>query len=202
MNTVYRKKKDSFYLDGALKDMVIGSLLGDANLNRRGNNCRLSIKHGLSGKQLLEWKYQLLLPITTMPINYFQQSVKNKTYQFGQFVSLTHPSFTTLYNLFYPAGKKIVPTNIGNLFVNPLSLAVWIMDDGAKEHVGLSLQTHSFTPKDILLLQAMLQKNFNLLTTIRRNRGSYVLYFPKSEMIQLKRLTYPFILPEYYYKFP
>ena len=144
MNIRHRDKKLSFKLGPRLKTIIVGTLLGDANLNRRGSDYRILIKHGKSQRSLIEWKRQQLEAITGMKINEFSQKVKGKSYRFCQFVTLTHTSFTGLHKIFYRGRKKIVPACISELVHDPFALAVWIMDDGAKAGAGMTIQTHSF----------------------------------------------------------
>ena len=90
MHKIYSEMKRNFSLDTRLRAFTIGTLLGDANINRHGNNHRLLIKHGLSGRALLEWKRAEYARITGMEINFFQQMVAGKNYQFVKFVTLSH----------------------------------------------------------------------------------------------------------------
>ncbi|MEX2052716.1 MAG: hypothetical protein WD898_00610, partial [Candidatus Paceibacterota bacterium] len=131
-----------------------------------------------------------------------KQLVKGKEYGFLQFVTLTHPEFSRFYKLFYVRKKKIVPHNISKLLKDPLSLAVWIMDDGSRDNVGLTLQTHSFSLRGIERLRKALKLNFDIKTNTRKNKGSYVIYFPKSEISKLWKVVKSYVLPEYKYKFP
>jgi hypothetical protein len=66
-----------------------------------------------------------------------------KVYNNIWFNTYSLPCFVEFYNLFYPDGKKIVPSNLEVLFT-PLSLAYWISDDGSfcktKSIVTLDLQ--------------------------------------------------------------
>lgn len=202
MNTKYRDKKKRFKLSPHLKAIVIGTLLGDANLNRRGKDYRILVKHGNSQRTLAEWKHKKFASITGMRINSFEQLVKDKMYGFCQFVTLTHPVFTDLHTIFYRKKTKIVPINIRGLLTKPLSLAVWIMDDGAKAGVGMTLQTHSFSERGVQRLRHTLKENFHLSTIIRKNKNKPVLYIPKSEIPKLKQMVKNYILPEYRYKIP
>jgi hypothetical protein len=76
------------------------------------------------------------------------------------------------------------------------------MDDGAKDNVGLTLQTHSFKDNEVRRLIATLKKNFGLIATSRRNKNKLIIYFPKSQVGRLWELVKKHILPEYRYKFP
>lgn len=135
-----------------------------------------------------------------MKIREFTQFVKGNNYSFVEFVSRTHPDFTTFYNIFYRDGKKIVPENIETLLTEPLSLAVWFMDDGSAEYAGASFQTHCFGKSEVELLQHCLELNFHLLTTMRKNKGRWILYVPKRSLIKFHSLVKSFMLDRFLYK--
>lgn len=75
-------------------------------------------------------------------------------------------------NIFYKTGKKVVPNNIGDLLVSPLSLATWYMDDGSldyrlKDHYNFSLSTNAFTFRENELLVRTLNDNFGIDCSIQ-----------------------------------
>ena len=92
--------------------------------------------------------------------------------------------------------------NINALLKDPIALAVWIMDDGAKARSGMTIQTHSFSERGVKRLRATLRGNFSIKSNVHRNKNKKILYVPKSEIVKLKKLVGRFILPEYRYKFP
>src|SRR3989344_3481508 len=111
-NIRHKEKKLLFNLSNRQRDILIGSLLGDANAHQKGNECRMFFKHAANQLPLLVWKRQEFESITGMAINRFKQKVKGRWYEFGQFVTLTHSLFTELRKMFYRGRKKIVPKNI------------------------------------------------------------------------------------------
>lgn len=76
------------------------------------------------------------------------------------------------------------------------------MDDGAKDNVGMTIQTHSFTRSEVKRLIATLKKSFCLTATIRLNKEKCVIYLPQSQITKLWDAVKDYILPEYKYKFP
>lgn len=130
MNIKYREEKKKFYLSKRQKAILVGTLLGDGNLSKHGQNYRLFVKHSNSQSVLAKWKRKEFDNITKMNLNFFEQEVKNKKYKFCQFVTLTHKEFNEYHKIFYSKNRKIIPKEINNILNNPLSLAVWIMDDG------------------------------------------------------------------------
>lgn len=197
---VCQKRKDAFSLSKQQKSVLIGTLLGDGGLRFRGLNCRLHIKHSFTQVEYVRYKHIVFSNIASMPVRIFDQKVGTKNYSFAEFVTLTHPNFTLYHDLFYPQGKKIIPNNIGELLTEPLSLAIWIMDDGSAEYAGLSLQTHCFTKNEVNTLIKIIKHNFDLDATMRLNRGKWIIYFPKHQMDNLRKVVEVFILPQFLYK--
>jgi hypothetical protein len=187
-------------MDRTQESVLVGTVLGDGGLRYKGRNCRLHIKHAAWQLPLVQFKHEIFQNFVSMKIREFTQFVKGNKYSFIEFVSRTHPDFTSFYNIFYRDGKKIVPNNIEMLLTEPLSLAVWFMDDGSAEYAGVSFQTHCFSKKEVRLLQHCLELNFKLLTTIRQNKGKWILYVPKRNLMKFRSLVEPFILDRFLYK--
>lgn len=192
--------KERFKLNSIQKAVLIGTLLGDGGIRIKGKFARLHIKHSLKQLPLVVYKRYIFEDITSMEVSVFNQKVGKTEYSFAEFVTLTHPLFLKYFRLFYPTKKKIVPENVDQLLVNPLSLAVWIMDDGSAEYAGLSIQTHSFTKQEVDLLRKTLKKNFSIETTKRLNKGKWIIYFPKASLSRLKNLIDKHLLKEFKYK--
>ena len=184
------------------KFVLIGTLLGDGNLAKRGKYCRLFIKHSAHQRKFIEWKYNIFKNIVLMSLNFFNQEVSGKNYQFIQFVTLTHPVFSEYRKIFYQGSRKIIPSDIDKIFNHPLSLAVLLMDDGANDTFGVTLQTHSFKKNEVELLAHTIKKNFSITTSLRKNKGKWIIYFPKKEIKKLYRVIEKYLLPSLKYKFP
>ncbi|TSC89959.1 MAG: COB-i1 protein [Microgenomates group bacterium Gr01-1014_5] len=197
---VYLNIKSSFVLNNNQKAVLIGTLLGDGGIRLKGKFARLHIKHSLNQLPLVEYKRQVFSNITTMDVSVFKQKVGKVDYNFAEFVTLTHQEFLEYYRLFYPTRRKIVPINIGQFLTSPLSLAIWIMDDGSAEYAGVSIQTHSFSQREVDLLRKTLTDNFNIETGSRLNKGKWIIYFPKSSLSKLRNLIDKFMLEEFKYK--
>lgn len=202
MNVKYRDIKNGFHLNSRQKAIIVGTLLGDGNLTKHGKHFRLFVKHAARQSKLAEWKRSEFQEITRMKINFFKQRVKDKIYEFCQFVTLTHSEFDNYRKIFYRKNKKIVPVKIDKILIHSLSLAVWIMDDGAKDNAGMTIQTHSFSSADVRRIQKCLKIKFRISATIRSNKGKDIIYIPKNQVKRLYGLVKKYLLPEYKYKFP
>lgn len=202
MNVRGKKKKANFHLSDKQKFVLIGTLLGDGSLAKRGNHCRLFVKHSGNQEELIKWKYNVFKNIILMSLNYFSQDVYGKEYQFIQFVTLTHPLFDEYRNIFYQGKQKVIPQNISKIFNDPLSLAVLLMDDGANDTFGVTLQTHCFTKNEVILLTKSIEENFKINSSLRKNKGKWIIYFPKAEIPRLYKTVKEYLLPSSRYKFP
>jgi len=91
-----------------------------------------------------------------------------KIYHSFRFATKSVSSLDYWYNLFYKDGNKVVPKNITDLLISPLSLAIWYMDDGYRriDCKGSYLCTSAYTKSEQLLLQKVLKRNFSLNTRL------------------------------------
>lgn len=189
------------------KDALIGMILGDVYLQKTGKqNARIRLEHSISQKEYLEWKISLLK-------NYFQSSIKtlertntfwNKSYTYVRIQSTSSPEFGKLQRLFYKESLKIFPKNVIALFKNPLSLAIWFMDDGY--YYPRDKMSYIYIPyydqKSLGNLQYCLKQNFDLLPSIKTKKKGLVLVFNVIETKKLMELIRKFIIPSMFYKIP
>ncbi|MFQ6002851.1 MAG: hypothetical protein ACE5KJ_03820, partial [Candidatus Zixiibacteriota bacterium] len=104
------------------------------------------------------------------------------------------------WRIFYPDGKKIVPKAIKQ-YLNPLALAVWIMDDGSYNYRRIDISTYSFTLKEIQRLQEAMRERFNLVFKYFRDRDKgYRIYFSIKETNKAVELIRSHIIPSVFYK--
>ena len=187
--------------------IVIGSILGDGTIypfNKKGEAI-LEYKYDDKYFSYLVWIHEKLAPLGVGEIK------PHTGFHQHRFRLFPNKEIGTLRKVFYPNGKKIVPQTIKKLLVDPLSLAIWYMDDGCldfrpKEHCNATFATFCFSWDECLLLKQTLQENFDLTVSVHRNtmRGKvyYRLYIPSSSMYRFTKLIQPFILPCFFYKIP
>ena len=93
----------------------------------------------------------------------------------------------------------MVPADIAAL-LTPLSMAIWLMDDGGADYAGLDIQTHNFELREVELLVVALAERFGVAATTRANKGRWIIYVPASQVGSLRRIVEPHMLPELRYK--
>lgn len=152
------------------KQFIVGHLLGDGCLYKDGKNSlfKLTISQKKAHEQYFHWKRAMLDPF----VNAWRENVDKR----GNSVMLNatticHPELKQFAELFYTKErKKIVPKNI-DMFFTPLSLAVWIMDDGnLNAGVNMRIATMGFSYEDHLVLQNLLRQCFDIRSKIMEFR--------------------------------
>ena len=179
--------------------VLVGTLLGDGSIAKHGLHHRLFVKHKLAHRALAEWKREVFSTFTTMPLHQFDQRLNGQLYPCVQFVTRTDPVFSEWRHRFYDGRRKIVPAEISS-FVTPVSIAVWLMDDGTADRAGVSFQTHSFEFAEVERLAALLCVQFEIEASVQKNKGRWILYVPKASLGKLRSLVDGHVLPEFAYK--
>lgn len=199
-NTV-GSQKNLTHLEEAV---IIGAILGDGCLERHGRYVRLKIGHGPGQKAYLVWKHQLLERIA-LKVRFVNGAVHYKTgirYHRFEFATRSTPQLETLWKTFCGSGKKEIPSNINQILKDPLSLAIWFMDDGYKRSdcKALRLNTDSFSLEHQKKLQLCLQENFGIHSAVHKKGSYWNLYIPGESAEKLSRTIAPFVTPSMRYK--
>lgn len=181
--------------------VLLGSVLGDGHFDKHG---RVSITHCCKQFPYLYYK-------TTLLDNLFS-SISKERFSNTKFknrpISLKINCSSTIKTIccdsimdfrkkWYPNNKRIL--NKEDFYkIEPLGLAVWVMDDGYKTRNGLYICTDSFNLEDVYIMRNILLEKFNILFQV--NEKYRRLYLLKSEFIKFYKIVLPFFIPEMLYK--
>jgi len=183
--------------------LLVGSLLGDCHAEReKSGGVRFRFKQSEAHKDYIFWLYEFFNKrgycTNNLPVLFKDgDKLQYTCYRFGTY---RYTSLMWLYKLFYNHNKqKRVPKNIADL-LTPLSLAVWICDDGGFHRPGVRLHTNSFSQEEVMLLSLALETKFNIKSTIHKNKHNFLLYIKLESMPLLKKLVLPHIIPSMRYK--
>lgn len=176
------------------KSIVIGTLLGDGYLRRitGRKNAFLEINHSYKQKDYVLWKYENLkeIVISGPKIRKYQSRTAYRFY------TKQSEYFSKLLDMFYFNGKKIIP----DLTIDPLSLAVWYMDDGSKSREDdVYLNTQQFSLIDQRKLIEML-KTFGLEARLNKDKQYHRIRFLKSSLPRFRNMIKSHIIESMYYK--
>lgn len=194
------------------KDVLIGSLLGDGNLQTNdGNRWRFRSIQKAAHQPYLMKKYEIFQEFCNSPPIYSSvtDSRTGKSYQRYSFNTLFQSEFQFFGNLFYKKENdkwvKHVPTNI-ETFLTPTALAYWYMDDGALKWAGRSnsvrLCTDSFSETEVKILTNALESKFELKTSLQKKNNILRIAILEESYFKLKSLIAEELVPCMYYKFP
>ncbi len=182
--------------------VAVGTILGDACLatNWSKTNYRLQIRHAEAQKAYVQWKYEVFKDFVLTPPQYYPHT------ESVWFRTISHPDISGLHQLFYQNGKKVIPANITQMITDPLTIAVWFMDDGnvvVRKGVvsGYHLNTQSFSKTENEVLVRALRNIYGIECTIERNHTYYRLaIWRKSSREKFVNVIRPYILPSMKYK--
>lgn len=199
-----QKYKASLNLNQTQLSVLIGSLLGDGTMRigNKAQNANFKVEQGLKQKEYVFWKYEVFKEWVTTPPKLSMRYDENRLPypKSWWFRTVRHPKLTLFHKMFYKNGIKIVPKKIADL-LDPLALAVWIMDDGCLNKNIIDISTYSFKLGEIKLLQKAIYKKFVLETNFFRDRDKgFRLYFRKKETQKLVPLISQFVVPNLAYK--
>lgn len=151
------------------KALILGTLLGDAHIQKRGNSYRLKIAHGIDQLEYVEWKYKNLQRLCKPGVRPIQSLMQNK-YGVVHFYLRSGLYLEPYHKLFYTEKErnkgelrptKVITRNlIDYLPMNPITLATFFMDDGSVRHdcAGAKLATQCYSLEENHLLNEYLGK--------------------------------------------
>jgi hypothetical protein len=177
------------------RSLIIGSVLGDGYIRIMPGrkDAFLEVNHSLKAKDYVDWKYFVLKNICNSEPKERETNEGRIAYRF---FTKQDEEITEIYNLFYQDGKKIIPTE---LEMNPIVLAVWLMDDGSKSNGGIYLNTQQFSMLDQRRLLHKLRE-IGLRARLNRDKKYYRIRFLKESIPKLIEIVQPYIIPSMRYK--
>lgn len=200
------------------KDLLVGTLLGDGNLQTetRGRTWRYRALHTEKDVQYLQHKYKILETFCQTPprLSSVDDTRTDKTYKRWYFNTTVQGSFRYYGNLFYTEDLssnrmiKDVPLNIAQL-LTPRAVAYWYMDDGSLNWLGHSnamrICTESFSKDGVERLQKTLKTLYNINTQLTRKTSNqklvgYRLAINERNSSAFRELIRPYLVDPMGYK--
>lgn len=119
-------------IEGRLRSLLVGSMLGDGRLVRRPNATHYQENHEVSQKDYLLWKVSIWGAWAKSGVKPVNWKKEGQTYPGFRFHTCGHPSLNPWQEMFYDSHhrgwKRLVPEVVD--LVDEFALAVWYMDDG------------------------------------------------------------------------
>ncbi len=167
------------------KDLLVGSLLGDGNLQtaNKGKNWRYRAIQQAAHHEYLFHKYEILKPLCRSAPFYGETvdartGTKSKRWSFNSVIQDLLKYYGDMFYTFDPNTQRMVkdvPLEIGKL-LTPRALAYLYMDDGALKWLGHSnamrICTESFSEEGVNRLIKAIKDNYGIETNTVASRRS------------------------------
>lgn len=179
------------------EQVIWGTLLGDGSLElpKQGANAYLKISHSLRQADYLAYIQRKLGSLVSKA-----KEQKRRDRDSEMILrTISHPTLTELYQLFYPDGKKAVPLEIAKV-LQPLGLAIWFLDDGSKSSSGAKIATCSFKLAEVQFLSDMLSCKFQIENRVYMEDQYPLIYIRKAGFRRLRNLITSYVPPSMRYK--
>jgi len=171
-------------LSPELKDVLIGTLLGDCSLQTytHGRTWRARFLQSDQHRDYLFHLYELYKDYVGTPPKLSDDGLGNKRWSFNTRVV---PELNSFADLFYEKRGdkfvKVIKPEVCKL-ITPLSLAYWYMDDGSLKTVkntqAYILCTDSFIKDEVLMLGEMFKSIYDIHVSYHLKGGNYRIYIP------------------------
>jgi hypothetical protein len=158
-------------------------------------NALLEINHCFRQKNYVDWKYAHLVNLVRTPP---RERLGNGSRVAYRFVTRSLPELTPYYQLFYESGKKSVP----EIELDPVTLAVWFMDDGCRSRSSVYLNTQQFDRASQNRLLEMLWRQWQIEGSLNRDKIYQRIRVSVRGTIRLRNVIENYVLPELRYKLP
>jgi len=195
--------------------LIIGTLLGDAHIQKRGRSYRLKVEHSMQQSEYVEWKYKKLQRLCNPGTGPKQSQFKGE-YPQMHFYTRSGLWLEPYHEMFYTMKERnkgeLRPTKvitrdlIERLPMNPITLAALFMDDGSVRNdcAGAKLATQCYSLDENHLLNEYLGKwgiHCQVVAHIK-SKKQYYLSIPSKSFRVLREIIEPIVneIPDMNYK--
>lgn len=202
----YRKSLPE--LPSILMEIAIAMVLSDAAIARTSKDAHMKIEQGYKQKEFVYHLFDLfkVYCFAVSPQEYIAKSGvragKVKSYWFK---TLSHFSFTKIWNMFYVDGVKRIQSGLVLKYIGRIGLRYWIMSDGSLQNdkKSMILHTQCFTKEENEMLSSELNEKFGLHSKVIPHKVKYwVILIPSRDSTKLHSLISEHIIPYFEYKLP
>jgi DNA-binding transcriptional regulator WhiA len=204
-NALENYKKSLKFTD-TQREIIVGTLLGDASMSLRSGKPHYSIKfeQGEAHADYVNHLYDIFEPYTGTPPSW-RYIDKEQTRRALWFRTYSHDDFIYYWNLFYSGTgnerKKVVSKHIDK-HLTARALAYWFMDDGSKtsDSKTYHLNTQSFQKHEVKMLCDILKAKFNIIGTVNKDKDRWRIYIWRESAQAFKTLIEPYVLDCFAYR--
>ena len=198
--------------------IIYGSILSNSYALKIKGGTKIIFQQENIHNDYLYYLHSLLANLgycnTNLPIIKTKLNKKGKIIKYLNFETWKYKSFNYIFIDWYKKNKlnknyiKVLPKSL-NIYLTPLALAIWIIDNNCKFNKKLIFFINYFKYNDILFLKNLLYYKYNINTTIYNNNNNnnnnlnntqYIIYVSKESIPLLNKIVSPYIIPSIKYK--
>ncbi len=173
--------------------VLVGAILGDGALIPASSGhaeARLQIEHQAAHREYVFWTYEIFREWVLTP------PVKRLLTNSWRFRTISHAELGEYRAIFYQGNQKVVPVNIEEM-LDPIALAVWLMDDGGLDtsRASYTISVHCFAEQDVERLRAAFCSRWQVRSSLQYDGKGKRLYIPRDSAPKLQSLIMPYVHP-------
>lgn len=200
---------DAAEKDPQLVDHLVGTLLADAHIEKRGNSARMDIKQGLKHQEWLLWQHSFLSSRNLCNPDLPQQRLTTSKNGSKQHVYLRIRLYSSsllilLHSLFYKYdGTRYVKVLDVVIipYLSPTAIAAWVADDGTDLNGSTAFCTDSFSPECLDILIYAMQHKYGITLYKFTHVGKYTrLAVSRADIPRFAALVKQHLHPTFHYK--
>jgi len=195
--------RQTTYIPDYYLGIMTGILLGDASIKRSAphRNARISFTQSFRVNFYYFWFVFSNLSHYCSSLPYLDKAKINGKIHFSmRFFTRQYPCLSALWALWVTDGVSVIPSDIFNL-LTPTAVGRWFMCDGNRgSGGGLYLCTDDYTVIDVVRLINVLLVRYNIPSDLRFINGKPRIYIKKKDVIRVRLIVEPFIIPSMKYK--
>lgn len=180
---------------------MIGLIIGAGSLERRREGVRLRMEQSNRNVEYLMWLHKFWAERGYC--NPVKPKIKKRVGKGGikyTYVKSTYSlgGLNWLYEMLYKDKVKIISNEL-EIYITPLSLAIWYMDEGSSGGAGIRIETKEMRIEEVEKLCRIIKRKFNIECSPKSDGkgNNFIKIGSGSELIKLVR---PYMINSMNYK--
>jgi len=181
-----KNKRNMIEFNVIQRSIIIGIILSDGWMQHNiGWNPRIGFKQSIKNFEFF-WVVFTQLSSFCSGYPWLTKTWKRGKICFAaEFNTRRLKCFNEILYLFYSGSKiKTIKPELYD-YLDYISIAYWIMGDGAKKNKGVTLCTDSFTFKEVVILMNILKIKYNINSTIHLEKHNPRIYINNIELLKI-----------------
>ena len=194
-------KRNMFSYNLYQRSVIIGIILSDGWIQKRYKwNPRIGFKQSLKNFEFFWDVFTQLSPLCSSYPWLTKNMKRGKLFYSIEFNTRQLNCINEVYNLFYNENnRKVIKLELYE-YIDYVSIAYWIMGDGAKKNKGITLCTDCFSFKEVVTLMNILKIKFDVNSSIHKEKNKPRIYINKLELSKILLHIKPYIVKNSLYK--